>query len=207
MHEDGHPSLDQFMILITAGDTEAAYRLASECAGCAESVRRLRRLLETARADRMTAPPPTVLQRAVAIFARPTPAAAPARGLRRLIGALVFDSYRMPALSMARGSARLARQLRYQVEELGLEVDLQLERDPSRQDRFAITGQVLPDAKAPLFELTRITVYADSGGEVPCTLYETGEFFTESLAAEPHTLLVRTDSHEIALPVLGLQDG
>jgi hypothetical protein len=206
MHEDGHPSLDQLMALITAGDNETAHQLANECARCRENARWVRWVLGTARADRLTAPPPAVLQRAIDIFAGISPAAQPMGSLRRLIGTLIFDNYRMPALSPARGSQRLARQVRYQVPELALEVDLQLERDPDRQDRFALTGQVLPDAGIPLPKLARAVVRADPGGDVFCALYETGEFVAESLKSEPHTLLIRTESHEIALPVLGLQD-
>ncbi len=207
MHEDGHPSLDQFAALITDGDDEAVHQLASGCAHCLEHARWVRRLLRTARADRLAAPPPAVLRRAVDIFAAPEPAHASERGLRRLIGALVFDSFHMPTLSLARGSGRLARQLRYQVEELGLEVDLQLEREPGRYDHFSLTGQMLPNAGAPLLDLTQVVICADPGGEVFCALYETGEFVAESLVTEPRTLLVRTGSHEIALPVPGLQDG
>jgi len=208
MHEDGHPSLDQLVALITAGENDAAQRLVSECALCREHARWVRWVLGTARADRLTAPPPAVLQRAIDIFATGrSRAAEPVGGLRRLIGTLVFDNYHMPALSLARGGQRLARRLRYQVPELALEVDLQLERDLDRQDCFALTGQVLPDIGMPLPELARAVVCADSGGDVFCALYETGEFVAESLRSEPHTLLICTESHEIALPVLGLQDG
>jgi hypothetical protein len=163
--------------------------------------------LGTARADRLTAPPPAVLQRAIDIFAGLSPAAQPMGSLRRLIGTLIFDNYRMPALSLARGSQRLTRRLRYQVPELALEIDLQLERDPDRHDLFSLTGQVLPDAGMPPPDLVQATICADPGGDVLCAHYETGEFVAESLRSEPHTLLIRTESHEIALPVLGLQDG
>src|SRR6185437_10125267 len=92
MHEDGHPSLDQLVALITAGENDAAQRLVSECALCREHARWVRWVLGTARADRLTAPPPAVLQRAIDIFATGrSRAAEPVGGLRRLIGTLVFD--------------------------------------------------------------------------------------------------------------------
>lgn len=203
MHGEGHVSFDQLMAMYTNSSGDDVEALVRGCARCEENLRWVRWLLDTARADRSVAPPPATLRRAFAIF----PAAAPAARtgpsiMRRLFGELIFDSFRTPALALTRGGMA-ARQVRYAVPELDLDIDLRLAREPLRQDHYSLTGQVLAAASASPAP-TAVIVRAASGAEVACTLYDTGEFIAESVAGGEQTLLVRVGADEIALPVPGI---
>ncbi len=113
--------------------TEA--HLSRPCQECSSKVTQLRMVLDAARKDRSNAPPPGVLERAVAAF-KERAAIAP-RPLLRVLAELLFDSRLQLSPMGARGAAR-THQMLFTTHQ----VDIDLSITPERREHNLV-GQIL----------------------------------------------------------------
>jgi hypothetical protein len=111
--------------------------LASGCARCTQFVTRYSRIVSTAREEGRWDPPRGVIERAEEIFAIPARRLEPLK--RRLLGRLVFDSFRQPLPAGVRASNSVTRHVLYRAGDFF--IDLRVDAQQGVR-RVSIVGQV-----------------------------------------------------------------
>ena len=169
------------------------------CTNCSAQAAQLGHLSALMRADTSEDAPAALVSDVVRMFRARRPAAAPAPGLlRRLVGALTFDSSSLtPAFGVRSGQAAPARQLLFSAGDL--DVDLRLARGP---EGWTVSGQVLGPCACGEVEL----VGDDGSTAARASLNELCEFTL--LPPTPdgtYALRLRFDETEVEIPELSLR--
>ena len=131
-----HPTLEELVEICLAhtrgekGPAAAEKHLSANCSLCEDRLQEIDRVVHAMATDRVPDPPASWVERAIAVFARPSLASQLAefgRGLAEEAGRLIFSSWSpdLPAFAGARGSSTIQR-LRFEAD--GVELDLQIER-------------------------------------------------------------------------------
>ena len=181
-------------------ETETA-AMAAHLAGCRRCERTTRALGEMVRlgiADTRQAPPEYVVHAARAIFALSRPDWVRVRP--RLLGALVFDSFRSPVLAGVRSGQPTTRQMLYEAGPYSIDLRLDHERGSRR---VWLTGQIA--TAEPSHRIDRIVVALTAGDRVAAEAYtnSAGEFQLE-YEAQQQPLQLRIDvrpDEQIQLPL------
>src|SRR3989442_11108019 len=141
------------------------------CERCARDAATARRLVETVRADRMSEPPRTLVQRAILLWRQERPGRA-RRAIEVLKAVLTFDSLTFPpsaAVRTAETSRVSTRTRRLLYSARDFDIDLAVERPPTRRGRARLRGQILsrsPGATLPAGSKARLRRLGGGGAVV-----------------------------------------
>src|ERR1051326_4865757 len=111
----------------------------SVCGECAGLWQELQNLVSHLQEDSAYEPPPEVLQWGVALF-QPVMQSASEGKVRKIIAALVFDTFEQPALANVRRVGAPPRQLLFRAGDVDVDVKID---SIKANDRITLVGQVL----------------------------------------------------------------
>lgn len=186
--------------LATAAKTSARAHL-NTCQRCAQQFARLSQTLTLMRTDETEDAPPAALSSVVNLFRQraaikesaPSTESAPSL-VRRVLGALSFDSLTLtPAYGVRSGQAT-ARQMLFSAGENDVDV-----RVTQSGERWVVSGQVLGECSGGRVEL------AGAEAAVAGELNELCEFVLPAVAAGSYTLRLRLHEVEVLIPDLLLK--
>jgi hypothetical protein len=165
---------------------EMARHLAEPCARCVATVDFWQAAVRHAAAEPAYAPPEAAVRTVRATFATAAPRPATSKVARA--AALVFDSFRQPALAGVRAAGPSPRQMLFRIGPYLVRLTLEPAADSGR---FALVGQVLREGE-PAGHLRDVPVLALSGRETVdrALTNELGEFEMEPEAADDLRLSV-----------------
>ena len=176
-----------------ATKNQIAQHLAN-CADCAELKQELQSLVLQLQADLANEPPAELIQWGNRLF---QPLAQPSTGskLRKLVAALVFDTFDQPLLAGVRHAGTAARQLLYRAGDV--DVDVKIESMESNE-RITLVGQVL--ATSTKF-LENAPVKLESHGltRFKTTTNLVGEFSFDEVPKDTYHLSVDLPEGQITL--------
>ena len=155
--------------------------LAAGCHRCERTARALAAMVRLGIADTRQVPPEYVVHAARAIFALRRPDRV--QVLPRLLGALVFDSFRSPVPAGVRSGQPMSRQILYEAGPYSIDLRLDHQRGSRR---VWLTGQIA--TAEPSHRIDRIAVSLTAGDRVAAEAHtnSAGEF---QLEYEPHQQL------------------
>jgi hypothetical protein len=173
--------------------------LASSCEPCRRRLSLLRKAFETAKGDRTTPPPASVLKRAIEIPLTNPRQPQPAMW-QRLIAALSFDSHLQLSSALTRGASR-ERQMLFSAEH----VDIDLKITSARGDHDLL-GQVLGTAKTGNAVSAFVSLQNNTGQILRATETDPqGQFAFREISSGVYDLIFDLETQEIA--VHGLEVG
>lgn len=178
--------------------TEA--HLSRPCQECTNKVVQLRMVLDAARKDRTSAPPPGVLDRAVAAF-KERAAIAP-RQLLRVLAELLFDSRLQLSPMGSRGAAR-TRQMLFTTHQ----IDIDLSITPERRDHN-LAGQILDREQTDELSSVAFVSLQNEAGTLLRSI-ETdpfGQFTFKQIPPGVYDLVIDLGSQEVAVTGLELSN-
>lgn len=177
----------------------AAAHLAEPCERCAEQLRLLKAVTESAAADRTVAPPARVLQHALEIARAGAQPARPSVRTR-VVAALGFDSHRQLSAAATRGPARV-RQMLFATAQV--DIDLQMKRGG---DTYDMLGQVLGSqgSGGPLAAF--VSLHTPAGELLRSTETDPGgQFAFRRIPSGSYELVFELEDQEVAVTGLELQ--
>jgi anti-sigma factor RsiW len=164
------------------------------CAGCANRVTRLERVITTLRTDALEDAPADVQARAARLLTAPPATERPSLR-RRLLAVLRFDSAERPMAMGARAGQPLARQLLFLAE--AHELDLRI---APADALWAVSGQVLGPADAG-----EVTLHSPTAAW-SVAINELGEFALPPVPAGSYIVAVRLLDRDIEVPNVTVGD-
>jgi hypothetical protein len=163
------------------------------CEGCTEEKQEFQTLIDRLNQDALFEPPAELTRWGIDLFqpiTRPNTS-----GLRRIIAALVFDTYDQPMLAGVRRVGAPPRQLLYHAGDV--DVDVKIEAMETR-DRISLMGQVLSTA-TKFFDNTPVKLEAHGMVCYTTTTNMVGEFSFDEVPKDTYHLSVDLPEGQITL--------
>jgi len=168
----------------------------STCSECAELKQELQDLYVQLREDSSYEPPAELVQWGVGLFQPLLQPAAQAGGkLRKIIAALVFDTYDEPLLAGVRRVGAPPRQLLFRAG--GVDVDVKIESMESN-DRITLVGQVLSNT-SKFFDNTPVKLESHGIVRYRTMTNIVGEFTFDEVPKDTYHLSVDLPEGQITL--------
>ena len=166
----------------------------SKCSDCADIKEELRLLVLRLQEDTMFEPPAELVQWGVSLF---QPLLQPSNGgkLRKLIAALVFDTFDQPLLAGVRRVGAPPRQLLFRAGDV--DVDVKIE-SMEANDRITLVGQVL-STTAKFFDNTPVKLESHGIVRYRTMTNLVGEFSFDEVPKDTYHLSVDLPEGQITL--------
>ena len=179
-----------------AEDVQTVDSHVSTCSECAELKQELLNLAVQLREDSSYEPPAELVQWGVSLF-QPLlqPAATVGGKLRKIIAALVFDTYDEPLLAGVRRVGAPPRQLLFRAG--GVDVDVKIE-SMEANDRITLVGQVLSNT-AKFFDNTPVKLESHGIVRYRTMTNLVGEFTFDEVPKDTYHLSVDLPEGQITL--------
>ena len=179
-----------------AEDVQTVESHVSTCAECTELKQELQVLAVQLREDSSYEPPAELVQWGISLF-QPLlqPAATVSGKLRKIIAALVFDTYDEPLLAGVRRVGAPPRQLLFRAG--GVDVDVKIE-SMEANDRITLVGQVLSNT-AKFFDNTPVKLESHGIVRYQTITNLVGEFTFDEVPKDTYHLSVDLPEGQITL--------
>ncbi|HLH29647.1 MAG TPA: hypothetical protein VKY31_00490 [Terriglobia bacterium] len=167
----------------------------ASCKECAELKQEFQDLVLNLKEDATFEPPAEVLDLGVNLFQPVMKPAAPAGGLRRIIAALVFDTWEQPMMAGVRRVGAPPRQLLFRAGDV--DVDVKIE-SMEANDRITLVGQVLSNAEK-FFDNTPVKLESHGIVRYRTRTNVVGEFSFDEVPKDTYHLSVDLPEGQITL--------
>jgi len=158
------------------------------CSVCEEEYHFWRQMNATLRSERLKDPSEELTQRCISIF----PGAPAAKGFRRVLGKIVFDSFFTPTVVLATRGESGARQIVAHIDEV--DIHLRIAGSGSKQ---RIQGQILPRGRGTAVNAACVTLLALGRATQSTTSDDLGLFDFRDVPRAPLVMSVKLRSSHL----------
>jgi len=166
----------------------------SECKECSDLLGEYRNLIRDLQTDASFEPPAEVVQWSLELF-QPLLQPPTGRKLRRLIAALVFDTYEQRLQPGIRGVATAPRQLLFRAGDVDIDVKIE---SMEKNDRITMVGQVL-SASEKLFDGAPVKLESHGVVQYQTVTNQVGEFSFDEVPKDTYHLSLDLPEGQITL--------
>ena len=188
-------------IVKPALSAEIREHVSSGCIECTNALEMWEGVCDISRRELSYEPPPSVLQRAIALFELYRPARWPEGSTR--LAELIFDSFRNPLPEGVRSLERASRHLSYKAGSFFIDVRIE---EPNASGLASVVGQVMhhPDASGMSLEGLMVVLTSGQSTMAETTTNRFGEFVFEMDTHRENNLAIGVgDEFALVLPLSG----